>query len=268
MAEAGPVLNRVVAPRRNVLTTVEFDVLWECLGLGPIPVVLQLPSPGRTATYRRDMRAQGWQALRDRGLAGPSGADPELARQLRLLVQPSEQLELRGTWGHHVRALAVGRTGAGVLAVRQDATVTLESCGSLPAALLGVLPSTDPRPGRATTVPTMVISAGLAVPRTGSRAALIARDRSVTEGTLLSRMLGAGRGRAQIAALVTDTSGVARRSGGVLGVLDGTSGRYLATRRLAEDGVEWTTVAPTDDRRLRHRVTELLDEARASVGAC
>lgn len=260
-------LVKTTAPRRTVVTAVEFDVLWERLGLGPTPVVLQLPSPGNTAAERRRVQAQGWQALRDRGLAGPAGPDPDLVRQLRLIAHPSEQLELRGTWGHAVRALAAGQPGSGVLAVRQDATVTLESCGSLPAALLGVLPAAGPGPGRAATAPTTVIAAGLAASGTGMRAALVAHNLPTADAVLLTRMLGDGRGHAQIAALITDASGVTRRSGGVLGVVDRTGGRYLVTRRLAEDGVEWTTVAPTDDRRLRHRVAELLEGARASVGA-
>jgi hypothetical protein len=43
----------------------------------------------------------------------------------------------------------------------------------------------------------------------------------------------------------------------VLEVVDGPPGRYLVIR--SADG--WTTVAPTDARRLRHRVAELLDAA-------
>lgn len=79
MAETTPVLHRPDVDR-HVLTAVEFDVLWERLGLGPTPVVLRLESPGRTLTERREVLAAGWQALRDRGLAGPSGPHPELTR--------------------------------------------------------------------------------------------------------------------------------------------------------------------------------------------
>jgi len=60
-------------PERRVLTDVEFDVLWERLGLGPTPIVLRLPSPGRTAMGRSDVQRAGWQALRNRGLAAASG---------------------------------------------------------------------------------------------------------------------------------------------------------------------------------------------------
>lgn len=268
MAESVPALDKLERPpeaRRKVLTAVEFDVLWERLGLGPTPVVLRLPSPGRTLTERRTVQESGWQALRDRGLAGPSGPDPELARLLHLLARPSMQLELRGWWGHDVRAVAAGQPGSGMLAVRQDATVTLGPCGSLPPGLLGTLPPAGPGPGRASTVPTEVLTAALAAPDIGLRAALIARDVPATEAGLLARMLGDTERRAQIVALASDRWGVPRRSGRVLSVLDGPRGRYLMTRTVGEDGAEWMTVAPTDDRRLRHRVTELLARATATA---
>lgn len=270
MAESRPVLD---APRetacgaRHVVTAVEFDILWERLGFGPTPVVLRLGSPGRTEAERREVRAAGWQALKERGLTGPAGPDPELVRVLRLLARPAEQLELRGTWGHAVRAVAAGRPDDGMLAVRQDATVSLESCGALPAALLGTLPAAPPGPGRACTVPTSVLTAAVGAGGPGLRAALIARDVSRGEAGLLARMLAGGGGRAQIVALGTDASGVLRRSGDVVGVLDSPAGRYLTTRTVGDDGVEWTTVAPVDQRGLRHRVVRLLaGAARDAVG--
>lgn len=243
---------------RHVLTAVEFDVLWERLGLGPTPVVLRLESPGRTVAERREVLAAGWQALRDRGLAGPSGPHPELTRLLHLLARPAEQLELRGWWGRSVRVVAAGRGEDGVLAVRQDGTVSLEPCSSLPSALVGALPPDGPGPGRASTVPTAVLSAATGVPTGGLRAALVARDVAPGEATVLARMLDGTLRRSQVVALAGDRWGVTRRSGGVLGILDGPRGRYSTTRTVADDGIEWTTVAPTDDRRLRHRVGALL----------
>lgn len=271
MADA---LTVVAGVRRHVLTAVEFDVLWKRLGLGPTPVVLRLPSPGRTDIERRRIVSNGWQALRDRGLAGPGGPDPELARLVHLLARPTEQLELRGVWRHGVRAVAAGRpeeagtdggTRIGVLAVRQDATVTLESCGSLPAGLLTVLPAAAAGHGRAATVATSLLGEALRAPGTTLRAALIGRGVPASDAGLLARMLIPGRGRAQIVALGTDATGVTRRSGGVLGVLDGPRGRFLMTRTTGPDGVEWTTVAPTDSRRLRHRITDLLAGASSAA---
>jgi ESX secretion-associated protein EspG len=268
---------RAAAPRAecHVLTAAEFDVLWERLGLGPTPVVLRLDSPGRTRTERREIEAAGWQALRRRGLAGPTGAHPELTRLLHLLARPRVTLELRGWWGRSVRAVAAGAPEAGVLAVRQDGSVTLQACGSLPSALLRVLPPAAPGTGRATTLPTAVLAAALGAapggpapgPARGTsplaavgalRAALVDRGVGAGDAGLLARMLGSTERRAQLVALTGDRWGGTTRAGGVLGVLDGPRGRYLLTRSPADDGVEWTTVAPVDDRRLRHRLGELL----------
>ena len=47
----------------------------------------------------------------------------------------------------------------------------------------------------------------------------------------------------------------------MLGVLDGPRGRYVLTRSTGDDGVEWATVAPADDRHLRHRISDLLGTA-------
>jgi EspG family len=257
-------------PRRHVLTGVEFEVLWERLGLGPTPAVLRLPSPGRTAAERREIQRAGWQGLRERGLAGTSGPDPEAARLLRLLARPTRRLELRGAWTHPVRAVAADESGAGVLAVRQDATVTVTACSSLPTALQTVLPPAPPGPGRAAAAPSVVLAAALAEQGTPLRSALLARAVPGEEAGLLHRMLAPGPGHAQVVALIgpghatvvalaDDGAGIARRTGGVLGIVDGPSGRYLLTRRIGEDAVEWTTVAPADARGVRHRMGVMLE---------
>jgi hypothetical protein len=248
----------VLDTRRHVLSTAEFDVLWEWLGLAPTPVVLQLASPGRTHGERRSIQAAAWQGLRRRELAGSDGPDPELARLMHLLARPEEQLELRAWWGREVRALAAGRHGAGALALREADGVVVTACGSLPSALLGAFPPADRGPGRACTVPSAILAAA---PVAELRPALIGAGVSSAEAALLATMVAGTRQRAQVVALAADRWGVLRRAGGVLGVLDGPRGRYLLTRSTGEDGVEWATIGPADDRQLRHRISELLATA-------
>jgi hypothetical protein len=257
VAEPAPILDT----RRHVLTLVEFDVLWESLGLGPTPVVLQLASPGRTHAQRQAMQEAAWHGMRQRGLAGPEGPEAELVRLLHLLARPSEQLELRAWWNHEVRVLGAGQAGVSALAHRSEATVTVSACGSLPAALAGVFPPAPRGPGRACTVPTAVLAE---VPVADVRPVLIRRGVPAAEAGLLARMLAGTDRRAQVVALGADRWGVLRRAGGVLGVLDGPRGRYLLTRSRGEDGTEWATVAPADTRQLRHRIAELLATAVAA----
>lgn len=223
------------------ITAVEFDVVWEYSGLGPTPTVLQLPSPGRTVSERLVVSAAARRSLRERGVDST-----ELAHRLRLLAHPGPRLELRGGWTHGIRALA---TGAGALAVRRGDSMAITPYGSLPAAVLGVLPADGPGSGYACTVPTAVLAAALDGPVL--RSALIARDVPTADAGVLGRMLTGVGGRAQITA-----SG--RRAEDVVTVFDGPSGRYLLTRMVADDGVEWTTVAPADARTIRHRVESLL----------
>ena len=240
-----------------VLSAVEFDVVWEALGLGPTPVVLQLPSPGRTHTDRRRIVENTWSGLRARRPA------PDVTHLLRLLGAPSPRIELRA-WGRTgIRAVAAaGPDGAGVLARRRDDGVALEACPSLPSAVVGLLPPAPSGPGRAAAVPTAALAA--ARPSgAGLRAELIDHGTSPDEAGPVARMLHGVDSRAQVGVLATDPWGALRRFPDVLDVLDGPRGRYLATR--SADG--WTTVAPTDARRLRHRVGELLADARrASSG--
>ncbi len=246
------------ATAQRVLSAVELDVVWDALGLGPTPVVLQLPSPGRTHTERRRVVADAWAGLGARGLAGPRGPEPELDRLLRLLAGPTERVELRA-WGRTtVRAVAAAHDGTGVLARRHGDAVVLQPCTSLPAAVVDLLPTAPPGPGRAARVPTAALAAVHDHPSgAGLRADLIAHGGPPDEAGPFAQMLHGVDGRAQFGVLTPDRWGVLRRSADVvdvLDVLDGPRGRYLVTR--GADG--WTTVAPTDGRRLRHRVAELL----------
>ncbi len=258
VAEPAPVIDT----HRHVLTTIEFEVLWAWLGLGPTPVVLQLESPGRTRYERRTVQAAAWRGMRERGLATPDGPQPELVRLLHVLARPSEQLELRAWWGHEVRVLGAGRAGVSALGHRSGAAVTVTACGSLPSALVDVFPAAERGPGRACTVPTDALAA---TPVADIRPALLDRGVPAVEVGLLARMLAGTGHRAQVVALGSDRWGVPRRAGGVLGVLDGPRGRYLLTRSTGEDGIEWATVAPADTRQLRHRTAELLTTAVASA---
>jgi len=244
---------------RIVLSAVEFDVVWRSLGLGAPPVVLLLPSPGRTHTERRRIEAQAWRALRERGL----GVDHGLAEFMRRLAAPSPRVEVR-VWGASTRRAVLA---GGMLAWRRDDTVVLEPCDSATTAVIGVLGGGRPGPGRAASVPDADLTAALRRPSgAGLRADLVARGGDPTEAGLVGRMLHAVAERAQIAVVLTDRWGALRRSA-LLEVLDSPAGRYLLTRSHGGDGSCWATVAPVDDRRLRRRVDDLLSPGRRAASA-
>ena len=275
MTAAGPGIRPSPAPgpagddggSRRVLAAVELDVVWEELGLGPTPVVLALASPGRTHTERRRIVADARAGLRHRGLAGPDGPEAGLARRLRLLAGAATGVEVR-TWGPVTRrALVAGTPEGAVVALREGEAVTLGDAGSLPGAVVGVLPPVVAGSGRAANVPTAALAAALDRP-SGAGLAVDLHGRGVPrdEAHLLARMLEGTSGRAEISAVAVDRWGARRRCPELLVVLDGPRGRYLLTG--GADG-PWTTVAPTDTRRLRHRVAALLgarppDQSRSS----
>jgi EspG family len=246
---------------RRVLSLTEFDVVWRALGLGAPPVVLQLPSPGRTHTERRRVEAEVWTALRERGLADVAGPEPGLDRSLRMLAAPSFRVEVRAWGALTVRAAMADADDHGVLARRHDDTVVVEACTSIPGAVVGLLTSSPAGPGQAATVPGAQLEAALRQPAgAGLRAGLVDRGVDREQAGLMARMLHGIDGRAQIAVLVPDRWGVLHRSGGLVEVLDASRGRYLMTRTRSADGTSWTSVAPVDDRRLRQRLAELLEQ--------
>ncbi|HEX4361309.1 MAG TPA: ESX secretion-associated protein EspG [Pseudonocardia sp.] len=251
-------------PARRVLTAVEFDVLWEWLGLGATPVVLRLDSPGRTHSERRGIVATGWQGLRLRGLADLNGPDPELVRLMHLLAGPTHQVELRMRLDRELRVVASARPGSTALAVRQDATVTLTAASGPVGAALSSLPASRAGAGRSVTLPSADLEAatGEADP-TGLADALVERGIDAEDAALVQAMLAGATGRGQLSVLASDQWGVLHRLRKVIGVLDTRHGRYLMQRDVAADGVEWTTLAPTDPTRLRYRLDALLAEAEA-----
>jgi len=158
-------------------------------------------------------------------------------------------------------ATAARRSGAGVLTVLENGAVTLGRCEDLPSGLLRAVPPAPTGAGRASAVPADVLAAALA--ERDTEAALLARRVPAREARMLDRVLRGTERRAQIVALGSCRGGI-RRAGGVLGILDGPHGRYLMTHTSGADAVDWTTVGPTDPRRLRQRVAELLAEAAVS----
>lgn len=248
------------ARERLVFTEAEFDVLWDELRLGPTPVVLRLPSPGRTRDERARITAAGRAGLRSRGLADLAGPAPEPARLLGLLAAPSRQLELRAWFGRPVRALAAERDGDGALAVRRDGTVELRATGTPAHAVCATLPDRPAGRRPAVSLPTGELTAALADRPDG--AGLIHPDATSTEDTTaVAGLLRAPGGRAQVAAAVHDRWGSPHRPSSHVTVLDAPDGRYRLTRSVAADGTDWSTLAPVDGRGLHALLLDLLDGA-------
>src|SRR5207253_4607972 len=107
------------------ISALEFDVLWEHLRLAVMPLVLKVPSPGRTHTERTHLVRRAWEGLSSRGLGREVDPHPGLAELLTLLDRPEREMDGRIWAGRSVRVLAAAKGGCAVLAVKEGDAFTL-----------------------------------------------------------------------------------------------------------------------------------------------
>ncbi|ANY07528.1 ESX secretion-associated protein EspG [Pseudonocardia sp. HH130630-07] len=252
---------------RFEMSGAEFDVVWEHLGLGALPVALRLPSPGRTFAERRRVTAAGLDGLRGRGLAGPGGTEPALVRLLGLLARPARQLELRGWFGSPLRAIAAERDDDGVLVVHTGGRVTISAAGTPAYAATSALPSLPAGPGPAIGLPTPVLAAvldgtgtGTAAPADGLGPVPPVDAATGLDAERLAALLRGPADRAQVCAVRFDRWGSPARLPGHVAVVDTRYGRYRLSRGPGpHGGAEWSTLAPADERSLPPQLAALFD---------
>ena len=252
------------------LSALEFDVLWEHLGLGDMPLVVKVPSPGKTTEERAMLEARVWSALESRGLGRPVELDPDIEEILRVLAKPEREVDVRAYVGRSARVLAASAGSAAAVAELSDDTVTLRlaSESSLPSSALAVLPSVPAGAGRSVTLPTAEFEeAARAAGRTreGFANALQATGLRHDDAEALVEMIKDVANMGNFGAAARDRLGRRRRAQRVVSFFDTEDGRYVQTRRPADDGTMWTTISPADMRKLTQQVTELLDEIVAEV---
>lgn len=249
------------------LSALEFDVLWEHLRLGAMPLVVKVPSPGRTHEERARLEARAWAELEARGLGRPVEVDPDIEEILGLLAKPSREVDVRAFVGRNVRVLAAATNDAGGAAVAElsDGVVTLRraSESGLPSAALSVLPSAPAGVGRSVTLPTAQFehaAKNSGRTRDGFENALLETGLRADDAETLAEMIKDVVHMGNFGAAARDRLGRRRRADRVVSFFDTEDGRYVQIRRPADDGTLWTTISPADIRKLTHHVTELLDE--------
>ncbi|MGW5052837.1 ESX secretion-associated protein EspG [Actinokineospora sp. NPDC004072] len=239
------------------LTAVEFDVLGEHLGVEEFPVVLRVPSPGRTEAERARLVAAAWSGLAARGLAEYPHVDPDLAAMLAVLVRPESAVDVR-VWGAGaVRALAAAADGRAVLAALSGDVLRLDWVDDgLPRHALSVLSPLPAGPGRSVTLPTADLAAAASAPDLA--AALRGRGVRADDAAQLAEMITPLTARGQFGAAHRDRYGKRHRVPRTLSFFDTAAGRYLQLRTPNPDGENWTTISPADPRALRHHLGELV----------
>ncbi|MFC4858862.1 ESX secretion-associated protein EspG [Actinophytocola glycyrrhizae] len=247
------------------LTALEFDVLWEHLRLGALPLVVKVPSPGKTYEERERIEARVWADLEARGLGRPVDVNPDIAGLLSVLARPEREVDVRAYVGRNVRVLAASAGEAAAVAELSEGTVTLRSASTsgLPSAALAVLPALAAGPGQSVTLRTADFESaanGAGGTREGFGQALLATGLRHDDATALAEMIKDVAHMGNFGAAARDRLGRRRRADRVVSFFDTEDGRYVQVRRPADDGTLWTTISPADLRKLTHHVSELLDE--------
>ncbi|HEX7304412.1 ESX secretion-associated protein EspG [Lentzea sp.] len=248
-----------------IISTLEFDVLWEHLGLETMPLVLKVPSPGKTREERRDVEDQVWRQLGARGLGGPRSLDPTLEDLLHVLDRPQQEIDAR-MWLNErsVRVLAAGKGQAGVLAVLDGGQLVLRpaEADGLPREALTALPTAPAGEGHSITLPSADLDAAAASATTPEELAEALRGHLRDDDALtLAEMVRDATNRGQFGAAARDKWGKRVRPDRVVAFYDSPKGRYLQMRRSSDGQPPWSTITPVDYRRMHHHLVELLAEA-------
>jgi len=249
------------------ISALEFDVLWEHLGMEypTMPLVLKVPSPGRTDDERAAIVRRVWTGLEQRGLGGPVSVNPTLARLLPLLQRPDRELDGRLWLGGDVRVLAAASGADAVLAILADGSLTLYGADAtgLPRFALSMLPAAPAGPGRSITLPTADFEAAAKEATKQAELSPALRSRGVRgdDADTLADMIGDMVARGQYGAAARDRWGRRVRTPRVISFFDTAAGRYLQVRREQDGAEPWTTISPADSRRMRQHLTELYEES-------
>jgi ESX secretion-associated protein EspG len=253
------------------LSALEFDVLWEHLRLGTLPLVVKVPSPGRTFEERAELAATVWADLEARGLGRPVEVNQDIEELLGVLAKPTREVDVRAHVGRNVRVLAASSGDVAAVAELADGVVTLRraSASGLPSAALAVLPATPAGPGQSVTLRTSDFEEAANAASARDDLGKVLQDKGLRgdDAAALTEMIKDVARMGNFGAAARDKLGRRRRAERVVSFFDTENGRYVQIRKPAADGTLWTTISPADPRRLTHHVTELLDEIVTEVEA-
>ena len=248
-----------------VLSTLEFDMLWEAERLPPPHPALRVLSAGRTRTERRELVEQAWESLRSRRLARGDRAGTDLVDQLNLLAHPKVAIDIWVWTDREIRGLAVSIGSQALLAVvdRDEVWLIPARDTSLPESAISVAGDLGAGVGQSVSVPHGVVRAADADAKGDPKALVTAlEDRGVElwQAQELAGMMVGMTARGQFGVERLGRDGQMYRAERVIAFHDTDAGRYLVQLGRGADGQDWITVAPAGNQLLATRLWELLDE--------
>ncbi|GAA1241549.1 ESX secretion-associated protein EspG [Prauserella halophila] len=251
--------------RNVVLSTLEFDVLWEAERLPRRHPALDVPSAGVTQHERSDLIEQAWDSLAQRRLAKGRQATSDLVDLLNLFVRPAVAIDMWVWTDRQISGLAVSTGSQALMGVLDGDEVWLIPArdSSLPESAVSVSGGTAAGIGWSATLPHDVLVAADREAGGDARTLVgVLADRGIalSEAQEVAAMLAGQTVRGQFGAQVYARDGSVRRAPRVVSFFDSDKGRYLLQVAPGSDGRQWATVAPADNTLLAQRVWELLDE--------
>jgi hypothetical protein len=248
-----------------VLSTLEFDVLWELERLPRKHEALGVPSPGKTHTERAKLVAEALGDLKERGLSDGERATPELADQLSLLAHPQVSLDTWVWTDHRITSLAVLSGSTALLAAIDGPEVWLIPAREtgLAEAAVSVAGEMPAGPGWSVSVPTDTLMAADKEAKSDKRelaASLMRKGIAGTDAKTLADMVGGMNLRGQFGASRLQRDQRMVRADRVVSFHDTDRGRYVYLAKTNADGRMWSTITPADNQRLAACVEELLEE--------
>ncbi|MBC6446699.1 ESX secretion-associated protein EspG [Actinokineospora xionganensis] len=248
------------------LSALEFDVLWEHLSPGTMPLIVKVPSPGKTYEERAAIEERVWADLDARGLGRKVDPHPEIEHLFGIIARPDREVDGRAWAGRGVRLMTGVAGPNAALAVLREDQITLSriSPESLASAAVAVLPNWQGGPGQSVTLRTDDFEAAAKATdgtQKSFEAALLGRGVRTDDARALATMIGDVQGTGNFGAAVRDRLGRRQRAARVVSFFDTTDGRYVQVRKASPDGNFWTTISPADTRKLVHLVDEMLAEA-------
>jgi hypothetical protein len=252
-------------PEPISISALEFDVLWEHLQLGAMPLVVKVPSPGKTYEERATLEQQAWSDLEGRGLGRPVAVNPEIEHLLRLLARPEREVDARAYVDRHLRLMVASAGDDAALAMLSDDQLTIQrtSAANLASVAVGLLPSRPAGPGQSVSLRSEDFEAaanGAGGTQTGFHSALLSRGVRTDDADALTRMISDVEGTGNFGAAARDRLGRRQRADRVVSFFDTEAGRYVQVRRSSDDGNLWTTISPADSRKLVQHVEQMLAE--------
>lgn len=247
----------------RIVTTSEFEVCWELLGLDETPWQLDPPRTGLTDDERAAAVASALAELTARGLADGRRPGPALETHLRRLARPHRSADVRWVAGSVAAAVAAVRGEQATVAVRHDREIALLDVPAADVAdvLVDLPGAAGPGPGRDVRLPAGVLDAArrAAEPSTHRFVeVLTAAGVSETRAALLWGMCRDVRLRGQFGATHGTGDGTrTRRAPYVVGFHATGRGWFRQVRRR-DGGAAAVTVGPAGRADLRRAVAELL----------